>query len=265
MLGVRVPSSTDTALGLGLDAPAWAKEELVDLVVATSRWSTLDFAIPIGQWRELLGDRVTLAGGLEVNYQPHLGIPNRVITKEEATGAAIGVLSAGADVVYLFNYFQIGHPRWSIPEYQRMLNAFSSIEELKKMPRRHAVTFSDVAIPGEDYPSPFPASGIRLAFDMPLGPAPLATWQGEVTIEVAAPNLKGAAPKISVNGIAGKLRQNETLKSGWHLVSYAFPVTALSGNNRDTVTVTAAGKDPIKVQRVEASLRPDGSKTATKP
>lgn len=32
-LGVRVPSSPDTALGLGLDAPAWAKEGLVDLVV----------------------------------------------------------------------------------------------------------------------------------------------------------------------------------------------------------------------------------------
>lgn len=264
-LGVRVPSSPETALGLGLDAPSWAKEGLVDLVVATSRWSTLNFAIPLGRWRELLGDQVTLAGGLEVNYQPHLGIPNRVVTKEEATGAAIGVLSAGADVVYLYNYFQIGHPQWSIPEYQRMLNAFSSVEELQKMPRRHAVTFSDVAIPGEDYPSPFPASGTRLSFDLPLGPAPLADWQGEVTIEVAARDLEDAAPNISVNGIAGKLQRNEPMKNGWRLLSYAFPVTALSGNNRDTVTVTATGKDPIKVQRVEASLRPGGSETAIKP
>jgi hypothetical protein len=256
-----VPSSPKTALGLGLDAPVWAKEGLVDLVVATSRWSTIDFAIPIGQWRELLGDRVTLAGGLEVNYQPHLGIPNRLVTKEEATGAAIGVLSAGADAVYLYNFFQMGHPRWSIPEYQRMLNAFSSLEELKGMPRRHAVTFSDVTIPGEDYPSPFPASGVQLSFDMPLGPAPPADWQGEVTIEVADPDIDGAAPNLSVNGVAGKLQQNETVKDGWHLMTYAFPVTALSGNNRDTVTITAFRKVPIRVQRVEASLRPGDSKT----
>ena len=133
------------------------------------------------------------------------------------------------------------------------------------MPRRHAVTFSDVTIPGEDYPSPFPASGTRLSFDIPLGPVALVDWQGEVTIEVAAPDLEDTAPNISVNGIAGKLEQNEPLKDGWHLVTYAFPVTALSGNNRDTVTVSAAGKNPIKVQRVEASLRPGGSKTETKP
>ena len=264
-LSVRVPASPDMSLGLGLDAPLWAKEGLVDLVVVTPRWSTIDFDIPIGEWRELLGEEVTLAGGIEVNYQPHLGIPNRVVTKEEATGAAVGVLSAGADLIYLYNYFQIGHPHWSPPEYQRMLNAFSSFEELQKMPRRHAVTFTDVTIPGEDYPSPFPASGTQLSFAMALGPAPPADWQGEVTIEVADPPLEDTAPTISVNDIAGERLRSEPLRNGWHLVTYAFPVTALSGNNSDTVTVSAAGKDPVKVQRVEASLRLGGPTTATRP
>jgi len=264
-LGVRVPASPDMSLGLGLDAPLWAKEGLVDLVVVTPRWSTIDFDIPIGKWRGLLGEEVTLAGGMEVNYQPHLGIPNRVVTKEEATGAAVGILSAGADLIYLYNYFQIGHPNWSPPEYQRILNAFSSFEELRKMPRRHAVTFTDVTIPGDDYPSPFPASGTQLSFEMALGPVPPADWQGEITIEVEYPLPEDTAPTISVNDIASRQLRNEPLKNGWHLVTYAFPVTALSGNNRDTVIVSAAGKDPIKVQRVEASLRPGDSNTATRP
>ena len=262
-LGVRVPSSPDTALGLGLDAPTWAKEGLVDLVVVTPRWSTIDFSIPIGQWRELLGDRVTLAGGLEVNYQPYLKIPNRMVTKEEAIGAAIGVHSGGADVVYLFNYFQNKHPHWSIPEYQRMLNAFSSVEELQKLPRRHAVTFSDVTIPGEEYPSPLPASGTQLSFDIQLGPAPPTTWKGELMIEVEDPVLEDKVPNISVNGVEGKFQRNKTLKNGRHLATYSFPMAALSRKdrdtikNRDTITVTAVGKEPVKVHRVEASLRPE--------
>ncbi len=270
-LGVRVPASPETALGLGLDAPTWSKEGLVDLVVVTPRWSTIDFTIPIAKWRDLLGDRVTLAGGLEVNYQPYLKIPNRMVTKEEATGAAIGVLSGGADVVYLFNYFQNKHPHWSPPEYQRMLNAFSSVKELQKLPRRHAVTFSDVTIPGEEYPSPLPASGTQLSFDMQLGPAPPATWQGKLMTEVEVPHLEDTVANIFVNGVAGKLKSNETLKNGRHFATYEFPLTALSGkdrdtiNKRDSITIEAVGKDPITVHRVEVSLRPEGSKATTKP
>ena len=255
-LGVRVPSSPDTALGLGLDAPAWAKEGLVDLVVATPRWATLEFNMPLEKWRELLGHRVTLAGGLEVNYRPDPAAPNRVVTREEATGAAVAVLSGGADVVYLFNFFQSGHPHWLIPEYQRMLKTFSSLDELLKLPRRHAVTYRDVTIPGEAYRAPLPASGTQLSFALPLGPAPVAGWQAEAMIEVAATGAEGPPPTVSINGVAGKLHHSETLKNGNRLVTYALPLTALPGKNRDIVTVASMGKDPVKVQRVEVSLHP---------
>ena len=115
-LGVRVPSQPETALGLGLDAPTWAKDGLVDLVVATPRWATMHFDIPLAAWRQLLGDRVTLAGGLEVLCRPYPGGPVRSRDPEYAAGAAVSVLSSGGDVVYLFNYFQNGP--WSDPGYQ---------------------------------------------------------------------------------------------------------------------------------------------------
>ncbi len=258
MLGVRVPSSPDTALGLGLDAPAWAKEGLVDLVVAAPRWATLEFAMPLGKWRELLGDRVTLAGGLDVNYRPSAGAPQRLVTREEAAGAAVAVLSGGADVVYLFNYFQHGHPKWPVPEYQRMLKAFASLEELRKLPRRHAVTFRDVTVPGEDYRAPLPASGTNLSFALPLGPVPSGSWQAEATIEVAAKGEKNLDPAVALNGVAGKLLRSEATQKGSRQLTYALSPTALRGKGVDAITVAADGTDPVTVQRVEVGLRPGG-------
>jgi hypothetical protein len=255
-LGVRVPSCPDTALGLGLDAPAWAKEGLVDLVVAAPRWATLEFAMPLGKWRELLGDRVTLAGGLDVNYCPGPGTPSRPVTREEATGAAVAVLSGGADVVYLFNYFQHGHPKWPIPEYQRTLRTFASFDALLKLPRRHAVTFRDVTVPGETYRPPLPASGKQLAFTLPLGPAPSPGWQAEAIVGIATLRVEDSPPAVSINGTVGKLQSNKTETNGNRLLTYAFPPTALRSTNRDVITVAAAGNAPVKVLRVEVSLRP---------
>ncbi|HEX5445866.1 MAG TPA: hypothetical protein VFW87_18710, partial [Pirellulales bacterium] len=49
-LGVRVPSRPETALGMGLDAVAWAQEGLIDLLVVTPRWATLEFGMAIPEW-----------------------------------------------------------------------------------------------------------------------------------------------------------------------------------------------------------------------
>lgn len=255
-LGVRVPSCPDTALALGLDAPAWAKEDLVDLVVAAPRWTTLEFAMPLDKWRELLGNRVTLAGGLEAHYRPNPQTPQSPVTCEEATGAAVAVLSSGADVVYLFNYFQHGHPKWPIAEYQRTLKTFSSLDTLLKHPRRYAVTFRDITVPGESYTAPLPASGTQLSFTLALGPVPSSGWQAEATIEVGPRRAEDTPPAVSLNGTAGKLRNNEATKNGNRLLTYALPLTALSGKNRDIIAVAASNNNPVKVFRVEVSLHP---------
>ena len=255
-LGVRVPSQPETAIGLGLDAPTWAKNGLVDLVVATPRWATMHFDIPLAAWRQLLGDRVTLAGGLEVLCRPHPGGPIRSRDPEYAAAAAVSVLSGGGDVVYLFNHFQSG--RWSDPGYQPLLNAFSSLEELRKLPRRHAVTYREVVVPGEGYRPPLPANGTALSFNLPLGPTPLAGSQAEAIIEVAAQDVNGDAPAVSVNGVAGKMQSNEAMPNGNRLLTYAVPPSALPGQNKDTIVITAAEQRSIRVFRVEVRLHPAG-------
>ncbi len=255
-LGVRVPSSPDTALGLGLDAPLWAREGLVDLVVASPRWSTLEFNMPLGKWRELVGNRVTLAGGLDVNYRPSPNVPARLVTPEDAAGAAVAVLSGGADAVYLFNYFQHGHPQWPIPEYQRMLRTFRSLEDLLRSPRCCAVTFRDVVVPGEDYRAPLPASGRNLSFAFALGRTPPTGWQTEATLEVASRRAEAAAPAVSLNGLAGQLRSNTLLKNGNRSLVYTIPPGALSGQGKDAVVIQS--EEAVKVLRVEVCLRPGG-------
>lgn len=255
-LGVRVPSCPETAIGLGLDAPTWAREGLVDLVVAAPRWSTLEYAMPLDKWRNLLGDEVTLAGGLEVNYRPTPQAAARAVTPEEAHGAAMAVLSGGADVVYLFNYFQHGHPQWQPPLYQRALRAMSSLERLRELPRRHAVTFRDVVLPGEKYRAPLPASGKELSFVVPLGPSPTSAWQMETLIEIAASAADRVAPAVSLNGVTGKPASEVRLKTGNRQVSYRFAASAVSGRNDDIVRVTSAADKPVEVHRVEVCLRP---------
>jgi len=254
-LGVRVPSQPETALGLGLDAPTWAKDGLVDLVVATPRWATMHFDIPLAAWRRLLGDRVTLAGGLEVLCRPYPGGPVRARDTEYAAAAAVSVLSGGGDVVYLFNYFQNGH--WPDPGYQPLLNAFSSLDKLQKLPRRHAVTYREVVVPGRAYRPPLPASGKTLSFNLPLGPTPPADWQAKTIIEVAARDIDGGAPAVSVNDVAGKIQSNEAMPNGNRLLTYSVPLSALPGRNKDTIVVTAARQHSIKVFRAEVRLHPD--------
>ncbi|NUQ66357.1 MAG: hypothetical protein HUU20_28170 [Pirellulales bacterium] len=257
LIGVRVPSKPETALALGLDAAAWAKLGLVDLVVAAPRWATLQYDLPLAEWRRLLGDRVTLAGGLEIRYEPYPGAPSlRMVDSEDAAGAAVSVLSGGADVVYLFNYFQHGHPHWSTSEYQRVLKTFSSLDDLLKMPRRHAVTYRDVVASDEAYQPPLPAGGTKFSFPLPLGPKPPAGWKAEALIEEAAAGASSAAPAVFVNQIAAEPRSNETTKSGTRLLTYSIPAEALRGENRDTITVSREENTPTKILRVEVRLYP---------
>ncbi|HTU26100.1 MAG TPA: hypothetical protein VMF30_11915 [Pirellulales bacterium] len=252
-LGVRVPSCPQVALGLGLDAPTWAHERLVDVVVATPRWATLQFDMPLAKWRELLGDRVTLAGGLEVICRPSHNVPPRPATPAEATGAAVAVLAAGADALYLFNYFQDGSPGWSAADYRRTLKAFASPQTLLEQPRRHAITYRDILAPGEAYHAPLPATGKEFVFELPLGPPPPAGWQVEAVIETQSA-AHVIPPAVRLNGLAGELRSDETLPNCQQRFTYSLPLAALTGQNRQTIALHA--DTDLTLVAVEIGLKP---------
>lgn len=244
-LGVRVPSRVEIAQAWGLDAVAWAKEGQVDLVVATPRWATLEYDMPLAEWKKLLAPTgVTLAGGLEIRCQPVNGGPAHTVTTAEATGAATAVLAGGADAVYLFNYFPsiIGSPTWTRETYVKTLGAMSSLESLTKLPRTQVVTWRDIVGPHEQYKAPLSATGTGLSFDLPTGPAPAKGARVTATVSLAK---VGATPVVTVNAVAAEYasRQGDT-----QVLLYKVPAAALAeGRARVEIkspeSVTVVGVD----------------------
>jgi len=257
-LGVRVPSRPETALGMGLDAVMWAKEGLIDLLVVTPRWATLEFDMPIRQWRQMLGtSEVTLAGGLEIRYQPYPGGPASIVTLELATGAAVSVLSQGADAVYLFNFFQdpaLGRP---LDVYQKTLKAMASLDSLLKQPRSIGVTYRDITAPGEEYRAPLPATGKEAVFPMRLGPIPENRWLCELLVGVAS-SQGTPTPVVWVNGNACEVRNDDTTTDGLRLISFSVPATALAGTEVHQIKAASTGQNALTIQRLEMSLRVPG-------
>jgi len=251
-LGVRVPSRPETARAFGLDAAAWAKAGLVDLVVPTPRWATIEFDMPMEQWR---GDsKATLAGGLEVNYRPHPALQPRSVTLEQAAGAAAAVLSRGADAVYLFNYFQDGHPEWSRPDYLSTLRAMNSLDALAKLPRGVALTYREIRAAGEKDRNPLPATGEKLSFLLPRGPMPAEGAACVLTLALAAAKeTTAAAPKVFMNGKPCK-PDGEQTRDGMREISYDVSREALAGNMMLEITLLGDGA-AMTVHRLEIAFR----------
>jgi hypothetical protein len=251
-LGVRVPSRPETALGMGLDAITWAKTGLIDLLVVTPRWATIEFEMPIEQWRKLLKPTKTrLAGGLEIIYRPWSGAAVTTSTPELSRGAATNVLARGADAVYLFNYFQDAN--WPAANYRTTLRAMGSLDSLLKLPRTVGITYRDVTAPNETYREPFPAIGKEVEFALRPGPLPNRGWQCEVLAGMV-PSAGSPAPAVSVNGHACQLR-SDTVKDGLRLLTAAVPADALAA---DVQQIKLASKDQnsLNMQRLEFSFRP---------
>lgn len=253
-VGVRVPSHPATAKALGLDAIAWAEEGLIDLLVATPRWATLEFAVPIGQWQRRLAETdVTLAGGVEVRYQPYPGGPASIVTPELAAGAATTMLAQDADAVYLFNYFQDGHPQWSRPVYLKTLRAMRSLETLKELPRRVGVTYRDIVAPDESYRPPLPATGTELPFSIVLGPPPSSPWESDVVIECSSHGV----PEVTVNGQQCQIDQTpEKAEAQNRVLTYQVPPATLKQKTTHEVTVKSGNGNELTVRRVEMVIVP---------
>lgn len=194
-LGVRVPAQPEAALAMGLDPVSWARRGLIDLLVVTPRWSTLDYDMPLTTWREQLADSDTaLLGGLEILSASSPAATKHVVTPEEARGAAAQVLHSGADGVYLFNYFPSPTPvegtgSWQHDAYQQTLHSLASLDRIAVLPRRHTITFTDITGPeGADlFPPSLPATGTAVALELPTGPAAPSGSRAELSVCLSSP------------------------------------------------------------------------------
>lgn len=255
-LGVRAPSRPETALGMGLEAAAWAREGLIDLLVVTPRWATLEFDMAIPEWRQQLGQSsVALVGGLEALYRPAPGSPAEYISPELAQGAAALVLADGADGVYLFNYFP--GTVMAKPVYEATLRAMTSLAALQQVPRTIGVTYRDVTAPGEPYQAPLPAKGKEARFTMKLGPEPPPGWRREAVIgfdvTAGAPRSK---PHVSVDGNPCDFVEQKETPKGNLLMTFQIPARPWKPSQTHEIKIVSPDDTPFVIQQVEVHLRP---------
>ena len=254
LLGCRVPSTPETARSLGLDGAAWAKEGLIDLLVPTPFWATCEFNMPIRTWARLLeGTGCALAGGLEIRYQPMPGGPAIMNTPELASGAAMAVLNDGADQVYLFNYFFLGHLQglWTEGAHRATLAALRDVERLDPLPRRHVVTYRDVLAPGEAAAHPLPATAGLCQFRLKTGPKPVGRTV-EVVLEMeSAPADPANGLRVRVNSVPCPAPRSESPA----ILTYAVPDEALA-DDEHVIEVECAEATPVRLTRVEVVIGP---------
>lgn len=142
-IAARVPAHPEDAWGLGYDPVAWCREGLIDILTAAPFFTSTDTAIPIDLWRQMVGDKVILAAGIDVGMRVKSERQSLVDTTGSAMAQACSYFAKGADRLYLFNYFdryKLGEKNPDLPEVLQYAHSASSAAPRR---RRHAVTFAD--------------------------------------------------------------------------------------------------------------------------
>ena len=201
-LAVRVPSTPWIARRHGLDAAAWAKAGLVDLIIASPFWFSANSDIPVETWKGLLiGKDVEIAVSLEDALNSGAS-GRRTMTHEEMRGILVSAWHRGADGAYFFNLFTGPLQYWPRQDHDRLLKDAGSYEALCAGPRRHALTITRPWAAGEPGASQLlPYTGKHGAFRLHIGPAPLPTSHTRIELKIADTD---QPPEVRLNGIACK-------------------------------------------------------------
>ncbi len=164
-IGMRCLPKPEDNIQLGIDVGEIARRGLVDLVVPSSRGGNTCYDFPIILWKQVIGDNVDLACGIEdMVVTNHLNEPvgeayrTGFHTLETLAACAQNFVSQGVNKVYLFNYYNypnklytnertdlfIGKKHNSELEIkQDYLSLLSSRERLLKEPRKHVITYEE--------------------------------------------------------------------------------------------------------------------------
>ena len=198
-LAVRVPTTPWIARGRGLDAITWAKAGLVDLIVASPFWPSVDSDVPIETWKGLLiGTDVMVALSQEDGINSGAS-GRRTMKPEETRGVLLSGLHRGADAVYFFNLFTNPYQSWPREVYYQLLRDVGSYAALAKLPRRHPITITSPWAAGEPTPSSvLPYTGTHGVFRIHIGPKPLPSQQTH--IELAVPD-RDEPLDVRLNGV----------------------------------------------------------------
>ena len=125
LISMRVPLSLESSLAIGLNIPAYLKEDLVDILVAGGGYSPMGVA-------SCLEEFVAIGHKHQVPVYAWLGPPQegKYNTMEAWRGAAMNRWYWGADGIYIFNLFP--------PKPDERFNLLGSVETLKGLNKTYA-------------------------------------------------------------------------------------------------------------------------------
>lgn len=259
-IAVRVPTSPDAAAGLGMDAVAWAKEGLVDLIIPSPFWSTSDFDIPVEVWNERLdGLNVGLAPCADVNVRAYPGAQASSCTKEQLYGFAAMEKVRGTTNLYLFNWMDIHGTTDAQATYIDLLKKGFDENFLTTVDREVPTTYRDT-VP-EGYPNnaqtPQETSKTPVAFTIPIGPGPSASDGSVIVVRFAdCAGVASAQFSAKLNGFdATGINEIDAtnVSDAKRIVSFEFPQAAFNGNVVEFELTQTVG-DPQNVVFVAAKL-----------
>ena len=269
-LGARVPTTPESAFGLGMDARTWAREGLIDMLVPTPFWATTDFDIPVEQWRKELGlpeivvrasrlhGSVILAPGAEILLRAYPGaeaIPNDIMS---IRGFAASCLERGADQIYTFNYMDPAPMTGGPEDYRMLLDQGLDLGLVTSLARRHPVTYRDTVAPGMSNGAQLPAETRNGAeFKIHIGPAPKQGEARFVAGLAAKDAVADAKFETRINGVPceslADLDNPGQFPGAARTVQFQCPVDSLK-DGFNSVAIRQAGTGPDQ-QIVWAELR----------
>lgn len=227
-IAIRLMRDIAQNKSFGFDVPAMTAEHLVDTIVVTPRFSTSDSNMPIGEWVKAFPD-TDIVAGVETCI-------NRISDKswgspEVVRGFAATYMSEGSNGIYLYNYF------W--PQKGRIAEIYPTcgyIETVLRYPRRHVVTYQDIAPVGYER----------------WKPLPLIAKNTEISINIGVPSkivslVIGLDSESSINAV--DLEVNSVSVGAWSETCRGYEANEIYAPDGAQLYITALPEEAIDGQR----------------
>lgn len=155
----RVAATPAAAFEQGFDLAAWAKEKLVDGIAFTQFLST-GWEMPVEEFRALVGGDVALYAGAEfaADRRPGLDARKMPLDAPLMRGFASAYRSAGADGIYIFNYFCARETTTMQEPLFATLGEIADPARMRGLPKKWLTTCAGIRVPDADLPEQVPAA-----------------------------------------------------------------------------------------------------------
>lgn len=138
LISVRVPATPQSAAQLGMNAVEWAKEGLIDQIVASCFFSSSDFNINASDWKNAIGNPdFPICTATDDGVACGARVTRTSLSYELYNGWANNMYYNGSDGLYFFNLVY----RPAI--FERIIQTGCVPSEILNAPRRHVVTYRD--------------------------------------------------------------------------------------------------------------------------